>query len=184
MLFSFVFGYTNNGDFMFYYFNNFILYSLVGFIYEVILKLIMNGKFSDNPFTGPWVPVYGFGIVLMIVLERFIFNRFKIPRVAKIVMLFLAAFIILTILELTGGMLTEAIFHKSFWDYSKFKLNYGKYICVEISAIWCVFTIVYLYLLKPFSDKIIKRIPKGITLVVLGLMVIDFLVNFVLKYKW
>ncbi len=166
---------------MFYYINNFLFYAFVGFIYENILNLITSGRFVDNPFYGPIMPVYGFGICVIIVLIRFVFNRFKIPRFVKWVMLFLSSFFVLSILELIGGLLTEAIFHKSFWNYSSFPLNYGKYISVEIRLIWGVLSLFFLYVLRPISDKIVTKIPKWLSIILLILVIIDFIFSFVIK---
>ena len=177
----FLFGNTIKGDIMYYYINNFLLYSFIGFIYENIMKLIVSGKFVDNPFYGPIMPVYGFGICVMIVLIRFIFNRFKIPRFVKWVMVFLSSFFVLSILELLGGLITEAVLHKSYWDYSSLTFNYGKYISVEVSLIWGVLSLVFLYVFRPFTDKLVKKIPKWLSLVLLFLVGVDFVFSFVLK---
>lgn len=166
---------------MFYYLNNFLLYSVFGFLYETIVHLITSGKIVQNPFVGPWMPIYGFGIIIMIFLTRFVFNRLKMPRFLKVISLFLLTIFILTLLEELGGVITEAVFHKSFWDYSDMPFNNGKYICLEVSLIWGVACLIFLYLLKPLTDKIIKKIPHFITIIVLILFFIDFIYSFFMK---
>ncbi len=166
---------------MFYYLNNFLLYSILGFLYENILHLITSGEIAQNPFLGPWMPIYGFGIIIMIFLTRFVFNRFKMPRFLKVISLFLLVIFILTILELIGGIITEAIFHKSFWDYSDMTFNSGKYICLEVSLVWGVACLIFLYLIKPQTDKIVKKIPHFITIISLLLFIADFIYSFFLK---
>ena len=79
------------------------------------------------------MPVYGFGIVLMLLIEKFAFAKFNISKWGKILITLLLNFFILTILELIGGHLVEFFLHKSYWDYSSFRFNYGKYIAVEVS---------------------------------------------------
>ena len=40
----------------------FILFSFVGWIYEVILGLFHHGVFLNRGYNfGPWLPIYGFG---------------------------------------------------------------------------------------------------------------------------
>lgn len=163
---------------MYYYLNQFYFFAILGFVYENILHLITKGSFSNNPFVGPWMPIYGFGVILMIFLTRLIFNRLKAPRWLKQVWLFISVVVILTILEQIGGMLTEAVFHKSFWDYSDMMFNWGKYICLEVSLAWGVACFIFLYLVKPRTDKIIKKIPKWLTWVVSVLFIIDFIYSF------
>lgn len=169
-------------DFNFYYYlNNFLLFSFFGFLFENILHLITTGKLANNPFYGTWMPIYGFGIIIMIFLTRLIFNNLKINRWLKIIILFLTVTIILTILELIGGYLTEFVFHKSFWDYTDLKFNFGKYIALEVSLVWGVACLIFLYIVKPLTDKFIEKIPKLISIILLILMIIDFIFNFFLK---
>ena len=98
---------------MYYYLNNFLFFSILGFIYENIMHLITTGSLTNNPFYVPWMPIYGFGVIIMIFLTRLIFNNLKIKRWQKIILLFISVTVILTIIELIGGYLTEFIFHKS-----------------------------------------------------------------------
>ncbi len=166
---------------MYYYLNNFVLFSIIGFVYENILHLIVKGDFTNNPFSGPWIPIYGFGIIIMIFFTRLIFNRLKLNRPLKIIILFLTVTIILTLLELSGGYITEFVFHRSFWNYTNMVFNFGKYICLEVSLIWGIACMIFLYLIKPQTDKFIKKIPHFITVILVILISIDFAYNFFIK---
>ena len=166
---------------MYYYLNNFLFFAILGFIYENILQLILTGDFTSNPFYGPWMPIYGFGVIIMIFLTRLVFNRVKLNRPLKIIILFLTVTILLTILELVGGYLTEFIFHKSFWDYTDMKYNFGKYISLEVSLVWGTACLIFLYVVKPLTDKFIKKIPKFISIILLILIIIDFIFSFFIK---
>ena len=55
------------------YFLLFMMYSIVGWIMEVILALICHHKFINRGFLiGPYLPIYGVGCILMLLLlERF-----------------------------------------------------------------------------------------------------------------
>lgn len=166
---------------LYYYLNNFLLFSIFGFLFENIMHLITRGSLTNNPFYGPWMPIYGFGVIIMFFLTRLVFNRVKLNRPLKIIILFLIVTIILTILELIGGYLTEFVFHKSFWDYTDFKYNFGKYIALEVSLSWGTACLIFLYVVKPLTDKFIERIPKLITIILLLLMIIDFIFSFFVK---
>ena len=74
---------------MYYYLNNFLFFAILGFVYENVLQLIFTGDFTTNPFYGPWMPIYGFGVIIMIFLTRLIFNNLKINRWLKIIILFI-----------------------------------------------------------------------------------------------
>ena len=122
---------------------------------------------------GPWIPVYGLGCCIIIFIMRLVFNRFKVNRWLKIILVFLISMIVLTLLELLGGILIEKIFNKVFWDYSDLKFNMGHYIALEISLVWGIMSLVVIYLIKPIIDKIIKKIPSIITYLVLIIFLID-----------
>ena len=166
---------------MYYYLNNFLFFSILGFIYENIMHLITTGSLTNNPFYVPWMPIYGFGVIIMIFLTRLIFNNLKIKRWQKIILLFISVTVILTIIELIGGYLTEFIFHKSFWDYTDMKYNFGKYISLEVSLVWGSACLIFLYVVKPLTDKFIEKIPKFISIILLVLIIIDFIFSFFLK---
>ena len=163
---------------LYYYLNNFILFSFFCFLFENIMHLITTGSLTNNPFYGPWMPIYGFGVIIMIFLTRLIFNNLKIKRWQKIILLFISVTVILTIIELVGGYLTEFIFHKSFWDYTDMKYNFGKYISLEVSLVWGTACLIFLYIVKPLTDKFIKKIPKFISIILLILIITDFIFSF------
>ena len=166
---------------MFYYLNNFLLFAILGFCSENVLHLILHGSFTSNPFHGPWMPIYGFGVVIMIFLTRLIFNNLKVKKWLKIVLLFLSTTILLTGLEFLGGHLCEFFFHKSFWDYTNMRFHFGKYISLEMSFVWGTASLIFLYLLKSLTDKFIEKIPKFVTIFLLFLVVLDATVSFMLK---
>lgn len=166
---------------MYYYLNNFLIFSILGFVYESVLHFITRGSLANNPFYGPWMPIYGFGIIIMIFLTRLVFNNLKIKRWQKIIILFISVTVILTIIELIGGYLTEFIFHKSFWDYTDMLFNFGKYISLEVSLVWGIACLIFLYIIKPLTDKFIEKIPKVVSIILLILIIIDFIFSFFLK---
>ena len=126
---------------------------------------------------GPWVPIYGFGACIIIFIMRLIFNRFKLKRIYKIILLFLISSITLTILEFMGGHLIELLTNKIFWNYSKLKFNIGHYIALEISLVWGIMSLVITYIIKPIIDKLLKKIPSSITYLVLLIFMIDLLIT-------
>lgn len=169
---------TNNGDDMFYYINIFFLCSFLGFCLETFLKTFFMPAMNNGILFGPWIPVYGFGAVLVIVIMRLIFNRLNIPRWAKIGLLFISVTVILTLLEFLGGILIETIFHKVYWDYSNLKFNMGHYVALEISLLWGIFSLIFIYIIKPLEEKIIKKIPRWLTILVSFLFIIDAIFTF------
>ena len=140
-----------------YYLNTFFIYSILGFIWETLIKYIFFSHMNNGFLYGPWIPIYGFGACIIIFIMRLIFNRFKLKRIYKIILLFLISSITLTILEFMGGHLIELLTNKIFWNYSKLKFNIGHYIALEISLVWGIMSLVITYIIKPIIDKLLKK---------------------------
>lgn len=156
-----------------YYINVFLVYSILGYILETTLKTFFIPSMNNGFLYGPWIPVYGFGCCLIIAIMRLVFNRIKVSRWLKIVLVFLISMGVLTILEFIGGNLIELLTGKVFWDYSDMKYNFGPYISLEISLIWGIMSLVIIYVIKPVLDKIIKKIPSVFTYLVLAIFITD-----------
>ena len=88
---------------------------------------------------------------------------------------------ILSFIEYIGGILIEKIFKVVFWNYSSMKFHIGNYISLEMALIWGIASLVIAYLIKPFCDKWIKKIPKIITWVLIILFCIDILLTLFTK---
>jgi len=96
--------------------------------------------------------------------------------------LFLSCSIILSIIEAIGGYLIEYLFHITIWDYSNYKFNIGKYAALEMSLIWGLSSILVVYFLKPFIDKIIGKIPKYLTYILIILFILDLFLTIIIKH--
>lgn len=165
---------------MFYYLNIFFLSSFLGYILETCLKTFIFHSMNNGILFGPWIPVYGFGAVIVLYVTRYVFHQFKASRFVKLLLTLLIVIILLTLLELIAGYLIEWLFHKVFWDYSHFKFHFGHYIALEISLLWGVFSLLFIYIIQPLENKIIKKIPKWSTILVGCCFLLDVLLTFFL----
>ena len=162
-----------------YYIKSFIIYSIIGYILETSIKYIFTPSMHNGSLYGPWIPIYGLGTCLIIIIMRLVFNRFKINRINKIILVFIISMISLTLLEFIGGHLIHFITGKVFWDYSKMKFNIGKYISLEISLVWGIMSLIIIYIIKPIIDKVIKKIPSTITYLVFIFFLFDLIISFI-----
>lgn len=158
-----------------YYINIFFISSFLGFLLETFLKIFFFHSMNNGIMMGPWIPIYGFGCIIIVLIENFIFNKKNISKVSKLLLLFFSVSILLTLLEWVGGVSIEFFFDKIFWDYSHLKFNIGHYIALEMSIVWGLFSILFVYLIKPGEDLIIKKIPKWLTILVSIIFIIDFI---------
>ena len=161
---------------MFYYLNMFLIGSIIGFVWENVLSIIFP-SIESGILYGPWVPIYGFGVCIIIFIERLVFNRFKVNRFLKIFFMTLLIMLIVTGLEFLGGILIKEFLHRTLWDYSKFKFNIGKYICLEITLLWGVMSLLFVYVVKPIIEKFIYKIPRWVSILVFGILIIDFIIT-------
>ena len=160
-----------------YYLNNFLIYSILGFILETSLKHTIFPGMNNGTLYGPWIQIYGFGVCLIIIIMRFIFNRVKANKFVKTILVFLISAFTLTLLEFIGGHLIELLTNEIFWDYSDLKFHIGHYIALEISLVWGVASIIVMYIIKPLTDKLIKKIPNILTYLVFIIFLVDFVIS-------
>lgn len=132
----------------------------------------------------PWTPFYGFGVVICILVFIFVSKRIHDNLKRKIV-LFVLLFILLSCLELIGGILLNSLFGYSLWTYEMVPLHIGKYISIPTSFLWVTFSLFYLFIIKKYSDIVVNRIPHIITYSLLFLFIIDNIVTIakLLSYK-
>lgn len=165
---------------MYYYINNFYIFGFIGYIFELLQSLIFRHKFINNILFEPLKPIYGFGIIFIIIIERSIFNNMKVSKKKKLLLVFITSFIILTVLEYLTGILLENTIHKSLWDYRHFLLNVGRYISVEVSTLWGLIAVLFVGVIQKRSDKFIKKIPVWFSNIMLIITITDILLSIII----
>lgn len=156
-----------------YYINCFFVYSFIGFLFETLVSKVTGNRFDSGLLYGPMTPIYGIGVVLIIIVSKYLFMNLHMPRWIETIVVFFVLILVLTLIEWIGGILIEKIFHVVFWDYSHLKWNMGKYISLEISLVWGFLSIFLIYVIKPFLDKFVLKIPPLITFLLIGLFLVD-----------
>lgn len=154
---------------MFYYF---CFWSCFGWALEVVDRTLETGGFENRGFlNGPFCPIYGFGVLMILtILEPFKDN---------ILILFIASTIICSSLELFVGLLLQWLFHAKWWDYSDKKHNYKGYICLEISILWGLGCVLMVNVAQPLIERVVAYIPYmfgNIMIVVIFLIIISDLI--------
>ncbi len=158
-----------------YYLNCFFLYSIFGFGLETIWAIITKSGFKSGFLYGPWTPIYGIGAVIILLLSKYFFMNLHMPRWIETIIVFFILAIFLTCIELLGGIAIEKIFNTTFWNYSNNKLSIGKYISLNMTFIWGVISILFIYVIHPLIDKFINKIPLPITIIISLLFISDFI---------
>lgn len=172
------FFHYNNGDNM-YYVNVFFIYSIIGYIIEYIIHLISG--YDGGILYGFWTPVYGIGSLIVIYIYNKFLYKLNNHKGLRTLIIFFIGFFILSFIEYIGGILIEFIFNKTIWDYTSYKFNIGKYIALEMSLLWGISSLILIYVLKNPIDKIIKKIPKFVTWILIILFIIDLICTLIFK---
>lgn len=163
------------------YFFLFMLYSLIGWIYETILFSVEEGYFINRGFNfGPYIPIYGFGaVIIMIVISKFIVesdenNKFSM-RPLKIFILIL---VLSTVAELIGSYIMEYSLGIILWDYTDEWMNFQGRISPKTSFIFAAGGTAAYYTIQPLGKKIIDKVSikkqKILASFLLILILIDF----------
>lgn len=159
-----------------YYINSFFIYSILGHFIE--------GFFYTNSDSGIlfgyWTPVYGIGVVSILLIYDFLDKKKDFNKL-KGLLIFIIGSIFLSIIEYIGGILIENLFHIVFWDYSSMKYNIGKYTSLEMALVWGICSLVPVYIIRPLIDKLIKKIPKFVTWILIILFIVDVLLTVIIK---
>ena len=165
-----------------YYINNFIFFSLFGHLLESTIYLFLNNNNYSGIMYGPWTPVYGLGVIIIIIIYNII-KKTKLTKFKKTILIAILSMIFLTLIEYIGGISIEYFFHEKFWSYENLKFHIGPYIALEISLIWGLCSLLYIYIIKPLTDKIIKRIPYYITICISVFFIMDLIVTIINRTK-
>ena len=131
----------------------FFIYSFLGWLIEVVGKLIQKGKFINRGFLiGPYCPIYGFAALTMIFLWKGYLNA---PFTLFILITLTAA-----ILEYITSFILEKIFKTRWWDYSNYKFNINGRICLETMIPFGFAGLILMYVLNPFFESLLNSLPQ------------------------
>lgn len=152
----------------------FFIYSVLGYICEVINCWIVSKKLKDRGFLlGPYCPIYGVGAVLLTLLLTKYKNDFLI--------LFSTSILICGILEYFTSYLLEKIFNMRWWDYSKRKLNINGRVCLETLMLFGIGSIIIIQFINPLLINLISKININIihilAFIISSIIIIDLIIS-------
>ncbi len=163
----------------------FITYCFIGWIYEVIWEAAIGNGFVNRGFLfGPYLPIYGFGVLtLYFVLRKLMKKKIRLFNKINItpIIVFLAILIIASSIEYFASFIMELLFHKRWWDYSYDILNINGRVSLRNSSILAAGAMVLLYGVHPILDKFYNKLkPKAMKIIagiILTVVSIDFIVT-------
>ena len=112
----------------------FFFYSFFGWCFESTYVSLHEKRFVNRGFIrGPFLPLYGTGALMMLIVSM--------PFQDNLILTYVAGCVGATVLEYITGVLMETLFKVRYWDYSSQKFQVHGYICLSSSIAWGFLTI-------------------------------------------
>lgn len=149
------------------YFIWFVLYSVLGWLYESLFCSVTHKKLINRGFlNGPYCPIYGSGAVLMIVV---------LGKVSNAPALFMSGAVLACTLEYITSYVMEKLFYARWWDYSNTKFNLNGRVCLAGAVVFGAFAVVLIKFIHPFISHMTSFLPPSgvyVTASVLAVIII------------
>ncbi len=146
------------------YFLYFLTYSVIGWIYEVFLEVVVyRWGYSDRGVLfGPYCPVYGIGALIFIFLVYPVIKNKDIKRkIMYLPVVFLLCLISATVTELIASYVCEFMTGTWQWKtYADYKYNFQARIALSPSIRFGIGGVVFLYAIQPLLEKITDMMNK------------------------
>ncbi len=137
----------------------FFTFAFIGWAWEVGLHLVSDGEFVNRGVLhGPWLPIYGGGVVMILVLLARWRNKPLTEAVTIVLLCGAVEYFTSLYLELSKGM--------RWWDYTGYFLNLNGRICGEGLLVFALGGMAAVYLLAPLLDTMWSRAKPRILAVI------------------
>ena len=131
----------------------FFIGSCFGWVLELLYRnLTHRHKKWINPgfCTGPYLPIYGFGLCTLFLLASLEDLHLIADPVWNRVALFLAMAVAMTLIEYIAGLACLKYLKVRLWDYSNLWGNIQGIICPLFSFFWAALGAAYYFLIHPY----------------------------------
>lgn len=142
----------------------FCFYSCAGWCMETVYCSIAEKRLVSRGFLhGPLCPIYGVGVLLMILFFK--------PLAGNIPLFYLVSTVTMSAWEYFVGWFLEVTTHMKYWDYSMYRFNLKGRICLWVCLVWGALSYVCIFWLHPPVERFIATIPatvRDVTAIVLA----------------
>ena len=163
----------------------FMTCALLGWIYEVLVGVFEThmGYVNRGFLFGPYLPIYGFGGIILIAVLLPIRNK-KISvgsLCVSFIVVFLATMLITTILELIGSYFMELIMGDWLWDYSTYFCNFEGRIALWSSVKFGLGGLIIIYIIEPAVYFCIQKLNERAVNIFTIILAIIFTIDLLLR---
>lgn len=156
-------------DLVYYYF----IYAFMGWCIESVYASWEDNRLVNRGFLyGPFCSIYGFGALILIIVLK--------PIMDNVLLMFLAAVVLTSVLEYITGFVLEKTFGHKWWDYSNRSFNINGRICLRFSLYWGIISVLMLKILHPQVIDWVERIPEYYGIIGLSILLTYLLGDFIL----
>lgn len=137
----------------------FFVFSFAGWVWETFFVYFQIGELVNRGVLhGPWLPIYGTGGVLFILLMNRLRNN---PLIV-----FILGMAVCGIVEYSTSWFLETFLHASWWDYSSSPVNLNGRICLEGLLFFGAAGCIMLYFCAPVFNKLLLNTPRKVKAVI------------------
>lgn len=149
----------------------FFVFSFIGWTWEVSFHLITDGEFVNRGIMqGPYVPIYGFGGTLILV----ILNKLRKYPLLE----FISAIVLCGFVEYFTAYYLETVNNGTkWWDYTGYFLNLHGRICAEGLLIFGIGGMLVVYLVAPLLDNLIRKMNSKVIITLCIVLSLIFFVD-------
>ncbi len=150
----------------------FFIFSFAGWCWEVGLHMVQSGEFVNRGvFHGPWLPIYGSGGVLVLV----VLGKLRDRPVAT----FFMTVLLCGIVEYVTSWGLEQMYGVRWWDYSGYFLQLNGRVCAEGLLVFGLGGCAFIYILAPLMmEHGIRRLSMKVRLLLCALLLALFALDF------
>ena len=136
---------------LFIYIMLFFSLAFIGWCFEVLNEIRKgHGFINRGVLHGPWLPIYGFGGLIIYLLLK----KFK----DKPLIVFSSSFIISAVIEYFTSLYLELTKGMVWWDYSKKPFNLNGRICLLYTFVFAIFASLIYYFVIPKIIELLKKL--------------------------
>ena len=156
----------------------FFAYAIAGWCMEVCMKYCKYHRFINRGFlTGPWLPIYGFGALLITL------GVDAISGVEHSVgTTFLISFLLCGTVEYVASWIMEKRFHARWWDYSRKPMNLNGRVWIGNLILFGLAGVAVDNLANPLLLKLFNSISLRVRTVIACILLVVICADYVLTH--
>ena len=152
----------------------FMIYSFFGWIIEMLVVAMQNGRFTDRGFLiGPYLPIFGIGAVLI--------TLFLSKYSNDVFILFIMSAFLGALLEYIVSYILEKMFHARWWNYEKDKFNLNGRVCLSTTIGFGILGVMLIMFFNPMFLTLLNTISDNILNFVIVFLAIIFIIDVIVS---